>query len=108
MATTQTTRANAQNAKAAFTANADALVYEYRATASASETLRVSVSGSFTGTVSLRICEPGAGTTGYEIDSFTAPESVVVTPGGDCDVVLLVTAYTSGTINAAVYKGKER
>jgi predicted amidohydrolase len=101
--------ANAQAVQASFNEVGDGLFYKWRASKDASEVVRISVSGTFTGTVSLRVCEPGTAeaglTTGYEADTFTAPESIVFEVGGNCDILLYCSAYTDGTINAAIYRG---
>lgn len=79
--------------------------YRYRASSMSSPwVLRVEVRGTFTGTIQLQLCSPES-TTGYVIDTYTGEESVVVEPGGDCDLIFKTTAWTSGTALVAIYAG---
>jgi hypothetical protein len=103
-----TNRNNASAVAGTLDADAEWIRYKCRSGASMPVTIRaevIFVSG--TGTVSLIIAPVGsaAGADGFVQDTFTATESVVVTPGGDCDVFLKVTAHTNEVVTARLIAG---
>ncbi len=79
--------------------------YRWRAGNDTPSTLRVEVTGTFTGTVQLQLCTPGA-VSGYVVDSYTAPETVVLEPGGHTDIYMVGSGWSSGTAVCGIFSGK--
>lgn len=101
-------RGNAQKIEGTLDALSEWIRYKFRSGVNAPTNLRaeiVFVSGA--GTVSLIIAPVGStdGTDGYVQDTATANKSVVVTPGGDCDIFLKVTTHTNEVVTARLIAG---
>jgi len=68
---------------------------------------RVSISGTFSGTIDVILCDPGSDQTSSAnavvLGTYSAPTSQNMFLGGACDVYFHSTAWTSGTANCRIY-----
>jgi hypothetical protein len=108
--TTAATRPNVFRITGTIDEAGDAVLYKFRsAPRTAPETVRISLMGTFTGTIDVRVCNPGVAS-GNEanqykvVSQYTAPDSVVFEPGGSCDIYLYASAWTSGSCTASIGK----
>lgn len=71
------------------------------------DTQRISISGTFSGTIDVIVCDPGADQTSAAnavvVLTKSAPDSEVFEAGGACDIYFHSTAWTSGTANVRIY-----
>lgn len=108
--TTAATRPNVFRVTGTVDELGDAVLYKYRSSDKAlPETLRVSIMGTFTGTIQVRICNPGTASGNetnlyYVVNTYTAPVSAVFEPGGSCDIYLYASAWISGSATCSIGK----
>lgn len=64
---------------------------------------QVIVTGTFVGTLEVRVCTPGQAVASGAPDATTydAPFASTIEPGGDCDLYVYASAWTSGTATVA-------
>ncbi len=81
--------------------------FQYRSSQSRTlDSLRISIRGTFVGTVDLRVTDPGldpsVAANAAVIKQYTTVSSDVFVPGGTCDIWLYCSSYTSGTIIGSI------
>lgn len=81
--------------------------FQYRSSQSRTlDALRISIRGTFSATVDLRVCDPGldpsVAANAAVVKTYTAVSSDVFVPGGSCDIWLYVSAYTSGSVTGSI------
>lgn len=109
--TTTSNRINVHRVDGTLDEAGDALLYRYRAGQLSQDkaTLRISIKGTFVGTIQVRAVDPGEASGNetnkyYVVASYTAPVSVVFEPGGSIDLYLYCSAYTSGSALCSIGK----
>lgn len=108
--TTAATRPNVFRVSGTIDEVGDALLYKYRSGQVAiPETVRISIMGTFVGTIEIRAVNPGTASgaiaNNYKVvASYTAPDSVVFEPGGSMDIYLYASAWTSGSASVSIGK----
>ena len=78
-------------------------VFRFRRRLTNFPTVRVMLSGTWVGTVTLQTSYPGSDAWVDETDgAFTANIGLMFEPGGDCDIRWIFTSRTSGTCVASI------